>query len=42
MFKQDGYGVLCGSNHQCVIPYIDKRIRVVLLCVLFNFTVELA
>jgi hypothetical protein len=48
-FKQDGHGGhgshedLRGSGHRKVIPYVNGRMRVVvLLCVLFNSEVELA
>jgi hypothetical protein len=37
------HGGLRGSGHRSVIPYVHRRMRViVLLCVLFNSMVELA
>jgi hypothetical protein len=40
--KQDGHDGLRGSGHRSVIPYVHKRMGVVLLCVLFNSRVKLA
>jgi hypothetical protein len=43
MKEHDGHEDLRGSGHQNIIPYVHKRMRViVLLCVLFNSMVELA
>jgi hypothetical protein len=43
MKKHDGYENLRGSYRRSVIPYVHKRMRViVLLCVLFNSNVELS
>jgi hypothetical protein len=42
MKKHSGHEDLRGSGRQSVIPYVHGRMRVVLLCVLFNSSVELA
>jgi hypothetical protein len=42
MKKHGGYEDLRGLGHQSVIPYVHGRMGVVLLCVLFNSSVELA
>ncbi len=38
----DEHGDLCGSGRRSVIPYVHRERVVVLLCVLFNSSVELA
>jgi hypothetical protein len=40
--KQDRHGDLCDLVRRSVIPYVYKRMRVVLFYVLFNSRVELA
>jgi hypothetical protein len=42
MKEHGGHEDLHGSGRQSVIPYVHRRMGVVLLCVLFNFKVELA
>jgi hypothetical protein len=41
VLKQDRHGGLRDSDHQIIIPYVHRRIRVILLCALFNSMVEL-
>jgi hypothetical protein len=40
-FEQDGHGDLRGLDRRNVIHYVHRKIRVVLLCVLFNSQVAL-
>jgi hypothetical protein len=41
MKEHGGHDYLRDSDHQSIISYVRGRIRVILLCVLFNSRVEL-